>query len=51
MRTIRRQGLRVLAAVAVVAAVCGLGAAPASAGPCYIVTVEGGPTATVCPLD
>ena len=51
MRTIRRQGLRALAALAVVAAVSGLGAAPASAGPCYIISVDGGPTATVCPLD
>jgi hypothetical protein len=55
MRTIRRQGLRALAAAAVVVAVSGIGAAPAAAGTCYTVTIENGspnpPSATVCPFD
>jgi hypothetical protein len=47
--------MRALAAAAVIGAVSGLGAAPASAGTCYTVTVENGspnpPSVTVCPFD
>jgi hypothetical protein len=55
MRTIRKHGLRTLAAITVLAGATGLGVTPASAGPCYTVTIENGspnpPSATVCPLD
>jgi hypothetical protein len=55
VRSIRRIGVRVLTAGAVIAAVASMTASPASAGTCYTVTVENGspnpPSITVCPQD
>jgi hypothetical protein len=53
MRSIRRFGTRVAAALAVLGAMAAITASPASAGTCYTVTVQDPTphTVVVCPLD
>lgn len=54
-RRIQRRVIQAVAATAVAVGVFGIGAAPASAGPCYTVTYDDGspnpPYVTVCPFD
>ena len=55
MRKVHRRLAQATVAAALVAGFVGLGAAPASAGPCYTITVENGspnpPSTTVCPFN
>ena len=55
MQTMRRQACRVLLVTATLFGVSAAMAGPATAGPCYTVTIENGspnpPAVTVCPYD
>jgi hypothetical protein len=55
MQRMRRHVVRMLVAATALFGLSAVMAGPASAGPCYTVTVENGspnpPSATVCPFD